>query len=118
MLEKHWLEKHWVKIGGYGRLGDCNWGFDETQIKAEEWLEECRKHIGETVLLTGGGSLGKTWLAKLTDVSIGSLGGRPTPKVRLEDIDPKWSCYGENIFEPWLGSWQISVMQEGKADKP
>lgn len=101
--------KQWHKIGGYGEVGDSNWGFDTSRIETEKWLAECQKHIGETVLLTGGGSLGKSWLAKLISVSINILGDKPTPKVRLEDIEPRFTYQGENIFEPWLGSWQISV---------
>ena len=102
-------KKQWVIIGGYGELGDTNWGFDNSQVETDKWLEECRKHIGETVLLTGGGSTGKCWLAKLTAVTIGILGGKPVPQVKLKNIKPRWSYYGENIFEPWLGSWQISA---------
>ncbi len=103
------MEKKWVKIGGYGELGNTNWGFDSSQVETDRWLNECQKHIGETVLLTGGGSFGKSWLAKLVTVSIGMLGDKPTPKVRLENIKPRFTYSGENIFEPWLGSWQISV---------
>lgn len=104
----------WVKIGGYGQLGDTNWGFDGSQIETDKWAAECRKHVGQTVLLTGGGSMGKSWLAKLVAVSIGTLGGKPTPKVKLENLKPRWSSYGDNTFEPWLGSWQISVKSEVK----
>lgn len=104
------MAKRWVIIGGYGQPGSTNWGFDHSQVETDKWLNECRKHIGDTVLLTGGGSFGKSWLAKLTRVSIGLLGNKPTPKVRLEDIKPRWTRYpDDNSFEPWLGSWQISV---------
>ena len=103
------MARQWVKIGGYGELGNTNWGFDHSQVEANGWMKECQKHIGETVLLTGGGSFGKGWLAKLVAVGIGMLGDKPTPKVRLENIKPRWTHYGDNIFEPWLGSWQISV---------
>ncbi len=104
-------QKQWVKIGGYGELGDTNWGFDENLLETDKWLAECQKHIGETVLLTGGGAFGKAWLAKLTGVSLRDWGrnGMKRVAIRLENIKPKWSNYGENIFEPWLGSWQISV---------
>ncbi|MBA7688536.1 hypothetical protein ES703_97020 [subsurface metagenome] len=103
------MKRQWTKIGGYGELGSLNWGFDHSQVRADKWLEECQKHIGETVLLTGGGSMGKAWQAKLVTVSIGILGGKPTPKALLKNIKPRWSNYGDNVFEPWLGSWQISV---------
>jgi hypothetical protein len=103
--------KHWVLIGGYGKLGDCNWGFDDSQVETDKWLAECQKHIGKTVLLTGGGSFGKAWLAKLTRVSLDNWGrnGDKRVKVRLENIKPRWQFQGGNVFEPWLGSWQISV---------
>ncbi len=103
------MTKKWHQIGGYGKLGDMNWGFDKTQVNTDEWVEECSRHIGETILLTGGGSMGKGWLAKLTRVSVGMLGNHLTPKVLLENIKPRFSNYGDNTFEPWLGSWQISV---------
>ena len=106
-------KKQWVKIGGYGDLGSTNWGFDHDQVETETWANECRKHIGKMVLLTGGGSFGKWWFAKLTDVSVDMCGGKPTPKVRLEHIRPRWSYFGNNVFEPWLGNWQISVRMEG-----
>ncbi len=104
------MTKQWNKIGGYGELGNSNWGFDTTRIETDKWLIECQKHIGEIVLLTGGGSFGKSWLAKLVSVSIGILGNKPTPKVKLENIKPKWTAYNDDdSFEPWLGSWQISI---------
>ncbi len=107
-------KKQWKLIGGYGEIGNTNWGFDDSRIETQKWLEQCKKHIGKTVLLAGGGSFGKHWLAKLVDVSIGKLGDKDVPKVRLENIKPRWNKYtgGENVFEPWLGSWQISVKVE------
>lgn len=108
------MAKHWVKIGGYGRPGSMNWGFDASQVETDKWVEECQKHIGETVLLTDGGPVGRCWLGKLVAVSTGMLGGKLTPKVRLENIKPKWSNFEGNVFEPWLGSWQISIRKEAK----
>jgi hypothetical protein len=109
------LEKKWKLIGGYGEIGNVNWGFDQSKVETEKWVSECQKHIGEIVLLTGGGSFGESWLATLTKVSIEMLGDKPTPRVRLENLKPKWNSYGEdNVFEPYLGSWQISVLEEVK----
>jgi hypothetical protein len=106
-------KKQWVLIGGYGEIGSWNWGFDDSRIETNKWVAECKKHIGETVLLTGGGSFGKAWLATLTDVWVSSLGGKPIPQVRLENLKPKWNGYVEdNVFEPYLGSWQISILKE------
>ncbi len=106
--------KQWQLIGGYGKIGDTNWGFDENQIQTDRWLAECQRHVGETVLLTGGGSFGNCWLAKLTRVFLRDWGrdGQKRVAVRLENIKPKWSTLrGNNFFEPWLGSWQISVKE-------
>lgn len=110
------MKSKWVKIAGYGALGNSNWGFDSARIETDKWVAECQKHIGETVLLTGGGSLGKSWLATLVSVSIALLGDRPTPRVRLENLEPIFN-HDKNVFEPWLGSWQISV-KLGTAAKP
>lgn len=104
-------KKRWIKIAGYGELGDTNWGYDLSLVKTDKWYAELQKHIGKTVLLTGGGSCHKCWLAKLVAVSIGILNGKSVPRVRLESIKPRWSHIGENVFEPWLGSWQISVKE-------
>lgn len=111
-------KKQWKLIGGYGETGDTNWGYDSTKIDTQKWLKECRKHIGETVLLTGGGSfMGRAWLAKLVKVGIGKFpDGSESVKVKLIDLDPPWNKYVEdkrpNEFEPWLGSWQISALVE------
>jgi len=111
-------KKQWKLIGGYGEIGDTNWGFDSKQIQAQKWAGECRKHIGETVLLTGGGSfMGSAWVAKLIKVSIRKFhDGSKGVAVKLIDIDPPMNKYVEdkrpNKFEPWLGSWQISALVE------
>lgn len=111
MIGRNPQEGRWVLIGGYGEIGARNWGFDASRIETAKWLREARKHIGERVLLTGGGSFGKSWTATLERVSIGKLGGRNVPKVKLAGIDPPWSVAPgrPNTFEPWLGSWQISA---------
>lgn len=101
----------WQLIAGYGQLGSWNWGFDETKIEPDKWLKELQKHIGERVLLTGGGSFGKHWYCTLANASIDLLGDKPTPKVTLKNLRPRMDKWSKepNIFEPWLGSWQISV---------
>ena len=113
MKTKQATTGQWKLIGGYGKLGDTNWGFDESRIETDKWLAECKKHIGETVLLTGGGSFGKYWYATLADVSLGKLGDNLRPRVKLVDLDPNWHPYSEepNEFTPWLGSWQVSVWE-------
>jgi len=84
-------------IGGYGEIGDWNWGYDKTKIETQKWFEQCQKHIGETVLLTGGGSFGNQWLAKLVDVSHDKLGDKDMVRVKLVDLDPPWNKWVEDI---------------------
>lgn len=108
----------WVLIGGYGEIGAQNWGFDPSKITAEKWATEARRHIGERVLLTGGGS-SKAWMATLERVSIKIFRGERVPEVRLTDIDPPWdSPPYPNVFEPYLGSWQISIWDKNAKTNP
>jgi len=102
----------WKQIGGYGQIGDMNWGFDESRIEAEKWLGECKKHIGKIILLTGGGSLpGTFFLALLSDAWMSQLGDTPVPQVKLTNVTPPVAGRSTE-FEPYLGSWQISVLEE------
>lgn len=105
-------KKQWVLIGGYGEIGSWNWGFNtkEALAQSHKWYDECTKNIGKTVMLTGGGSFYKAWTAKLTSVFWRDWGEDKVVAVRLEKIKPRWSIGKEpNIFEPTLGSWQISI---------
>jgi len=103
----------WVKIAGRGEFGDTNWGADFSQSHEEKqaWYDELIKHIGEVVALSGGGSLdGKVWFGVLKSCDWGLCGDKETIKVRLENLTPKMA--GNHVFEPWIDSWQISVLGE------
>ena len=103
-----------TKVAGRGEIGHVNYGAtiardEETILKEYSILKE---HLGEPVLLTGGGGYTMS-IGILEDVKIINLqGGEKALKVRLEDIKPP--VFGdEKVFEPWIDSWQISVF-----DKP
>jgi len=101
----------WVKIAGRGRLGNVNWGADFSQSHEEKqgWYNELIKHIGEVVVLSGGGSFDrKTWFGVLKSCEWGLCGDKEAIKVRLENMNPKMS--GNHVFEPWIDSWQISIL--------
>jgi hypothetical protein len=100
----------WQKIAGRGALGDTNWGAAGRPLPVlKKELVELKKHIGEEVLLTGGGGPGGN-LAILKGASIvkeGFMVGQPALKVRLVVI--KGVMAGSTNFDPWIDSWQISV---------
>lgn len=106
----------WKLIAGRGSVGDINWGVagrSLTVLKKE--LIELNKHIGERVLLTGGGGPGGS-IATLKGARIvkeGYMRGKPGLKVFLTGIDPKYGGIGKfggrESFDPWIDSWQISV---------
>ena len=98
-------------IAGRGKLGDTNWGatFDNNRKPLERQLRELKKHFGETVLLTGGGSLGKSWTATLINAEILPMGDNLGLRAYLENVTPPMHC-DDDKFEPWINSWQISVL--------
>lgn len=107
-------------IAGRGSLEDVasgawvNWGASGRPLATlKKELAELNKHIGERVLLSGGGGPGAS-LATLRGAEIvkeGYIKGKPGLKVYLIDIDPIYRGYGpRESFDPWLDSWQISIM--------
>lgn len=116
----------WKQVAGRGVLGSCNWGasFDAPIEKLEKQRQELLDHLGEKVLLSGGGGPGsqvvtlvgvppietKDGQSRLHAVLMGAtFGGRD-----YEDrLDRKWgyvhSMPTNLLFEPALDSWQISV---------
>jgi len=106
----------WKKIAGRGKLGDMNWGASLKRNKevVDREIEELKKHIGEIVLLTGGGGTGyqigilkKVWLYKKN--------GCYCPQVKIVNLKGV-DCFGleteEKEFTPFIDSWQISVWVE------
>jgi len=99
-------EKSWRLIAGRGMLGDWNWGYSDPDPEIlRKWCEALKKHIGEDVLLSGGGSGSN--LAKLTGTRMTKLAGKPALKVTLVNLRPSMGTHHQ--FSPYIGSWQISV---------
>ncbi|MFX0210536.1 MAG: hypothetical protein ACFFDT_31440 [Candidatus Hodarchaeota archaeon] len=99
------------KIAGRGELGHLNWGADFSRSKKvlQEELKELQKHIGEKVMLTGGGgheasyhTLKRAWIERFNDEKWG---------LRAE-LEPSPFHWQKENFTPWLDSWQISIIQK------
>jgi hypothetical protein len=102
----------WFKLGGKGKIGSSNWGYHEPQddLEAEEWLKNCQEQIGNTVVLSGGGSLMNEMHAAILDkAEFAMCGDHKTVRVCLSNIKPTFSEI-DNCFDPFLGSWQLSVI--------
>jgi len=99
----------WKLIAGRGELGNINWGYDDSISEkiVKKWYKNLKNHIGEKVLLSGGGGHDYNF-GKLTDVKMDTFNNKPAIKVKLENLDPPIA--GRQTFEPWINSWQISVL--------
>lgn len=97
------------KIAGRGELGHLNWGADFSRSKRvlEKELKELKKHMGEEVLLTGGGG-SRVSYHKLIKAWIGKYGkNKWTLQAKLR---PGLDRNGGS-FTPYLDSWQISITE-------
>jgi hypothetical protein len=104
------------KVAGRGKLGDMNFGADfnytsEEGLRSE--FEELKKHIGEVVVLSGGGGwdfhFGVLKSVEMVDVEVdGSV--RKAIRVTLDHLTP--SMAGRREFSPYIDSWQISVLEK------
>ena len=121
----------WRLIAGRGQLGDMNWGVDHQHARPLsiilDELVELKKHIGEKVLLTGGGGYG-TNIAILKGAEIvkqGYIRNQPGLKVYLTIIKGPMMDYNQKTwkktvpsdFDPWIDSWQISVKERSNPMK-
>ena len=113
--EEKATKSKWILIAGRGALGDHNWGgsFKTPPEELEKQRQELLKHIGETVLLSGGGGPGFELVKllevyPLEDAPLREPPGRKAFRAKLGNCS-----FGEQ-FDPYLDSWQISV----KAVKP
>ena len=95
------------KIAGRGKIGDQNWGFDPHRnpetCKAE--YEELKRHIGEIILLSGGGG-SEMNLAVLEDVTWNEKFG--AAQCKLSHITPPIG--NRRTLNPIMNSWQISII--------
>ena len=103
-------------IAGRGEIGDSNWGanFDRNKAKLERQLKRLKRHIGERIMLTGGGSFGKAWFGILENPRIVPFGDNALAlQVTLRDLLPRMSegRLSEDTFEPYINSWQISAIE-------
>ena len=108
-----WLSRTWRKLAGRGEIGNENWGanFNQSEEEKKQWLENLRKHIGEVVLITGGG--GRDFnLGVLKDARLVELGDKQVVQAKLENVTPRMAFTENGIFEPYLDSWQISALEE------
>lgn len=103
----------WKLIAGQGELGSINWGanFNQTPKTLQKWLKKLKAHLNETVLLTGGGGH-QTRKGTLKSVKIVKYDRFDVVRVKLSDLVPE--LVGMTEFEPYIGSWQISVWQNDK----
>lgn len=102
--------EHWKLIAGRGEPGDTNWGTAERSLKTlNRELMELKKHIGEEILLTGGGGPGRH-LAVLQKAWIKPRNNYYNLRVKLTKLDP--ALAGMKTFEPYIDSWQISVIDK------
>ena len=105
-----WFEL--TKIAGRGELGDINWSanFDRPYEVILEEYEKLKKHIGEPVVLSGGG--GWVWhVGILKGVELDEFNGKKVVRAHLEKLDIPIG--GRDKVDPLIDSWQISVF-----DKP
>lgn len=102
-----------TKIAGRGKPGDWNWGWvPRSESEIEKELQILRRHLGQIVLLSGGGGPGVN-LAVLEDAWIERMGnGEKALRVKLTHLTPPLG--GRDTFTPYVGSWQISALGGGE----
>lgn len=104
-----------VVIAGRGKFGDTNWGadFSQTEEIRQQWYDNLKAHMNEVVILSGGGSfMGDYWLGVLEQIRMATCGDKPAVKIKLIHMTPKFS--GLTEFEPFIDSWQISILAENQ----
>jgi hypothetical protein len=86
----------------------------ESKAKLQKVQMELAKHYGEKVLVWGGGGSGYFHAilksVKILPTFIGSKKGFAL-KAYLK-TENKMPFHDSNVFDPWIGSWQISVREK------
>jgi len=105
-------------IAGRGKGMQLNWGVDakgQPPQLIDRWEKELKKHVGETVFLSGGGGAGVS-AVKLRGVHKEVWNretGRMGLRAELERLEDRPLHYKKGeIFDPWIDSWQISVLEK------
>jgi len=104
------------KIAGRGRGPQMNWGADVTRpiSTLRRQLRELKKHIGEFVVVTGGGGSGYKY-AILTGAELAPYGTDGVGlRAHLDRVTPNGG-YGPK-FDPWIDSWQINIIPDKAAE--
>jgi hypothetical protein len=104
------------KIAGRGEGVQMNWGATVTRARSilTRQLKELKKHIGEIVVVTGGGGFGHKW-AILKKVELVPYDKGMGLKAHLDRVTPNGG-WGPK-FEPWIDSWQINVLTDKKQEQ-
>ena len=103
----------WREIEPEGK-SDQHWGYTDHAALGRT-LAEVKGHIGETVLISGGGGPGMSQavLAGAEILPFGSAQGKRWGlKVHLKNVKPKIGS--DSGFDPWLDSWTLWVTTESK----
>jgi hypothetical protein len=104
-------------IAGRGEGMQMNWGvsFDGVpQPTLDRWQKDLEKHIGEEVFLSGGGGAGidRVKLVGVKQETWNEKTGKKGLRAVLERLETRPYRYKKGeIFDPWMDSWQISVLE-------
>lgn len=111
------------QIGGRGSGGSMNWGTRmpfEDREPLEDTARTLRKHVGEPVVLTGGGGPGME-LAVLEDARVRECGDGWGLRAEVTVYGGKLTAGRFSVkdvgdaFTPWVDSWCVHVFPDEAA---
>lgn len=116
-MNKTQTEKsQWKLIAGRGEGQSMNWGFDDKipETTYRKWYDALKSHIGEKIVLTGGGGFGCQFgtLAKVSMVEFPRNSGKQVLQTTIENCyDPQKTWREPETFEPYINSWQLWIKE-------